>query len=131
MSSSRVVAGAVGATGAASTGVEETTGAGAEASTLGAAALRVAFLAGVASTTTGAGEGTGAGASTAAAFLATRGVFAGVAVFIVPEDEVLEDILLRTDDSFVKYRINFFIKNQFILEKKVNLFFFFEILIYS
>jgi len=105
MSSSRVVAGATGATGAASTGVDETTGAGAATSALGAAALRVAFLAGVASTATGVA--TGAGASTARAFLATRGVFAGVAVFIVPEVEVLEDILLRTDDSFAKSRINF------------------------
>jgi hypothetical protein len=82
-------------------------------------------LAGVASTATGAG------ASTATAFLATREVFAGVAVFIVPEVEVLEDILLRTDDSFAELLINFFIKSQFIFKKKAILFFFFEICIYS
>lgn len=115
MSSSRVVAGATGATGAASTGVEDTTtGAGAAAtSALGAAALRVAFFTGAASTgatTTGASTT----AATAAAFFATRGVFAG-AVFIIPGDEILEDIFLRTNDFLVKSLINFFRNNQLFL----------------
>ena len=126
MSSSRVVAGATGATGAASTGVEDTTtGAGAAAtSALGAAALRVAFFTGAASTATGAGAG--ASTTAGAAFFATRGVFAG-AVFIIPEDEELEDILLRTNDFLVKSRINFFRNNQLFLIKYLKLFFFFEI----